>query len=110
MNIALIGGLDRGDDRYGALAAAMGHVVERHTGNMAGRGTDTLQAMIDRADLVLVITDVNSHAAVLAARRMARARGRSCVLVRRFGLSRFRGLLQELWDGPAITQQASGIR
>jgi hypothetical protein len=51
---------------------------------------------VERADLVICITDVNSHSAVLGARRHARARGRRCLLVRRLGLSRFRVLLGEL--------------
>jgi hypothetical protein len=63
---------------------------------MAGRGSDSLEALVERADLVICVTDVNSHAAVLGARRHARALGRQCLLTRRLGLSRFRALLAEI--------------
>ena len=107
MHIGLVGGVERGEQRYAALAEASGHSFEVHSGDMAGRGGEVLEALVDRADLVIVITDVNSHAAVLAARRHARSFGRRCLLVRRFGFSRFRSLLLELaGDLPAIAKTA----
>ena len=63
---------------------------------MAGRGSDSLEALVERSDLVICVTDVNSHAAVIGARRHARTLGRRCVLTRRLGLSRFRSLLAEI--------------
>ena len=63
---------------------------------MNGRGGEALAAIVERSDLIVVLTDVNSHAAVWGARRLARSRGRRCVLVRRLGTSRFRELLGEL--------------
>ncbi|MFZ5895375.1 MAG: DUF2325 domain-containing protein [Myxococcota bacterium] len=100
MHIGLVGGVERGEHRYSALAEADGHSFEVHSGDMSGRGGDTLEALVERSDLVIVITDVNSHAAVLAARRHARTFGRRCLLVRRFGFSRFRSLLLELPGTP----------
>ncbi len=96
MHIGLVGGIERGTHRYESVAAAGGHTVECRSGHLAGRGVDTLEALVDRADLIVVITDVNSHGGMWSARRMARARGRRCVLVRRMGASRFRALLGEL--------------
>jgi Uncharacterized protein conserved in bacteria (DUF2325) len=96
MHIGLIGGVERGTHHYESLAAAGGHTVEIHSGHLAGRGGETLAAIVDRADLIVVITDVNSHGGMWSARRLARARGRRCVLVRRMGPSRFRTLLGEL--------------
>ena len=55
-----------------------------------------LESLVERSDLVICITDVNSHSAVLGARRHARTLGRRCLLVRRLGLSRFRALLADL--------------
>lgn len=109
MNIAIIGGLDRGDHHYTALAQLEGHSIQRHTGDMAGRGNEALAALVERSQLVIVITDVNSHAAVIGARRVARSHRKRCVLVRRFGLSRFRALLNDLRSDACITQKASGI-
>lgn len=96
MHIGLIGGVDRSAPHYATLAQAHGHTVECHTGVLAGRGSESLAALVDRADIIVVVTDVNSHAGVLGARRLSRARGRRCVLVRRMGTSRFRALLGEL--------------
>jgi hypothetical protein len=96
MHIGLIGGVDRSAPHYATLARAHGHTVECHTGVLAGRGSESLAALVERADLVVVVTDVNSHAGVLGARRLSRARGRRCVLVRRMGTARFRTLLGEL--------------
>jgi hypothetical protein len=101
MHIGLIGGIERGNHHYETLAAAGGHTVEIHSGHLAGRGVDTLAAIVERSDLIVVITDVNSHGGMWSARRMARARGRRCVLVRRMGPSRFRALLGELEESDA---------
>jgi len=99
MHIGLIGGIERGVHHYESLAAEGGHTEEIHSGHLAGRGVDTLAAIVERSDLVVVITDVNSHGGMWSAKRMARARGRRCVLVRRMGPSRFRALLGELEEG-----------
>ncbi len=96
MHIGLIGGIERGTHHYETLAAEGGHTVEIHSGHLAGRGVDTLEAIVERADVVVVITDVNSHGGMWAARRLAKSRGLPCVLVRRLGISRFRTLLAEL--------------
>jgi len=96
MHIGLVGGIDRSSHHYEALARAQGHTVECHTGDVAGRGSGTLAALVERSDVVIVVTDVNSHGGVLGARRLLKARGRSCMLVRRMGTARFRALLGEL--------------
>ncbi|HWZ89275.1 MAG TPA: DUF2325 domain-containing protein [Polyangiaceae bacterium] len=96
MHIGIVGGVERGEQRYAAAAASQGHSFEFHGGDMAGRGSDSLEALVERSDLVICVTDVNSHAAVLGARRHARALGRRCLLTRRLGLSRFRTLLTEI--------------
>ena len=106
MHIGIVGGVERGEQRYAAAAASQGHSFEFHGGDMAGRGSDSLEALVLRSDLVICVTDVNSHAAVLGARRHARALGRQCVLTRRLGLSRFRALLAEI---PESTQTASAM-
>jgi len=98
MHIGIVGGVERGEQRYAAVAASQGHSFEFHGGDMAGRGSDSLEALVERSDLVICVTDVNSHAAVLGTRRLARARGRQCLLTRRLGLSRFRALLAEITD------------
>jgi hypothetical protein len=96
MHIGIVGGVERGEQRYAAVAASRGHSFEFHGGDMAGRGSASLEALVERSDLVICVTDVNSHAAVIGARRFARALGRRCLLTRRLGLSRFRAFLGEM--------------
>ena len=103
MHIGLIGGVERGERRFAAVAASAGHSFEFHGGDTAGRGSNSLESLVERADLVICITDVNSHSAVLGARRHARVLGRRCLLVRRLGLSRFRVLLDELAEDPQLS-------
>lgn len=99
MHIGLVGGLDRNSGRYEELAREAGHSLECHTGHLAGTGQGGLESLIVRSDLVIVITDVNSHGAVWRARELARVHERQLVLVRRIGTSRFRELAQSLGGG-----------
>jgi hypothetical protein len=101
MQIGLVGGLDRNHRQYVEAAARAGHSLEHHTGHMAGRGSGTLASLVERSDVVIVVTEVNSHGAMWEARRQSRAFGRPCVLVRRLGMQRFRALLEKLTDNPA---------
>jgi len=110
MHIGIVGGVERGEQRYAAAAASKGHSFEFHGGDMAGRGANSLEALVLRADLVICVTDVNSHAAVLGARRHARALGRPCVLTRRLGLSRFRALLAEIADVAEVSQTPESLQ
>jgi phosphate-selective porin OprO/OprP len=69
-------------------------------------GGEALDALVDRVDLVVVTTDVNSHNAVQRARRLAREKGKRVHLARRLGLSRFVELmaLLALVCGPALAR------
>lgn len=96
MHITLVGGLDRNESVYPELAAQAGHQLECHNGDLSGRGAQALQTLVERTDVVIVVTDVNSHAAVWRARRLARVQGRRCVLMRRCGRSRLLRLFEDL--------------
>ncbi|HTP24841.1 MAG TPA: DUF2325 domain-containing protein [Anaeromyxobacteraceae bacterium] len=96
MRIGIIGGLARAEPHYERLAVAAGHRVLLHGGILRGRGIKALERLADGCDLVVVITDVNSHGAVQHVRRRLRERGRSPLLLRRLGLTRFATLLAAL--------------
>lgn len=96
MRIAWIGGLTRNEGLYEREAAEFGHVLEHHDGCVGGRGTSSLRRAIERADLVVAITDVNSHGAMKTARTLARELGRPFVLSRTAGLSHFRSFMASL--------------
>jgi hypothetical protein len=96
MRIAWIGGVERNEGDLVQLAAKAGHELDFHGGHMGGRGTVELRRAVERADLVVVLTDVNSHGAVQIARKLCQKIGRPIVLSRRCGASRFQRFLDEL--------------
>ena len=96
MRIAMIGGLDRNERLLQDLAAGHGHELEFHGGHMSGRGAGDLRSLIERAELIVLTPDVNSHGAVQMGKRLAREAGRNFVVLRTCGVSRFRMLLDAL--------------
>ena len=108
MHIGLVGGLDRSEAQYRQLADRAGHSIEWHTGDLAGRGAGTLESMIERSDLVIVVTAVNSHGAVWRARKLAKLRNKRLLLLARCGVSRFGALLSELSSPAGAWKRVSG--
>ncbi len=96
MRIALIGGVERNERQLEEIAAAQGHRLEYHGGHMNGRGPEAVLGLVRRCDLVIVTTDVNSHTAVMVARKAARAEGKAVLLTRSGSPSKFRELLRGL--------------
>ena len=93
MRIGIVGGAERIEARLRSVALEGGHELEFHAGHMRGTGSRRLEAIVERCDLLVVITDVNSHTAVLQARELARRSGRELRLVRRLGTAQLRALL-----------------
>jgi hypothetical protein len=88
MRIGIIGGLDRSARDLEAVARSGGHRVETHTGVVSGSASAaSLRALVARADLVFVLTEINSHNAVQLARRTARLHGIPLRIVRRLSAS-----------------------
>jgi len=104
MRIGIIGGLGRTEPMFRKLAMQSQHTVEFHRGDVGGRGTASLEAVVARSELLVVITAVNSHGSVLLSRKLAKAKGVRRLLVRRLSLGRFAGLLQALDAGTAIPE------
>jgi hypothetical protein len=93
MRIGIVGGLERNGRRYLELSEARGHELEFHDGHVAGRGRDAISALVERSDVVILQTEVNSHGAMWSARAEARRLGRPLVVIRRLGTSAFARLL-----------------
>jgi hypothetical protein len=97
MRIGIVGGVDRNAGALQDIAEAQGHQLELHTGVLASAAAaSTLRALVGRSELVVVVTDVNSHNGVRTARREARRRQRALKLVRRMGVTQFTALLAGL--------------
>ena len=94
--IAVVGGFDRQAPLLSEMAGRTGRTVEFHTGNVRGRGASDLRAVISRSDLVVIVTDHNSHGGVQVAKRVARELRRSSVVLTRCGVARFGALLDAL--------------
>ena len=91
MRIGIVGGAENNSTRarYEDFARSHGGGVEFHDGHMDGRGSRQLRSMVERCDLVVIVTRINSHGAVKLARELPRKLGRDPMIVRQFGLSRF---------------------
>ena len=97
MRIGIVGGLDRKARELEGIALARGHQLELHSGAIPGSASAAgLRAMVARADLVIVVTDVNSHNGVRVAREQARLSRRPLRLLRRMGVSQFEALVDTL--------------
>lgn len=96
MRIAMIGGLDRNERLLREIAEDRGHTLEFHSGNVNGRGAQDLRSLVERAELVVLTLDINSHGAVQLGKRLAREAERPWVVLRTCGVARFRTLLDAL--------------
>jgi predicted dehydrogenase len=99
MRIAVVGGLDRHVASLAKQAERAGHVAEFHHGRVGGRSAEDLEAIVERSDVVVIVTGVNSHGAVSIAKRAARRSGCPAVIARSCGPSRFEQVLSALSRG-----------
>jgi hypothetical protein len=96
MRIAVIGGREKNEAELTRIAEAAGYDVEFHDGHVAGRGSDTIRSAVSRADLTVIVTDINSHGAVFVAKKAARQFQRPTFVTRKFSSARLRGLIEAL--------------
>lgn len=96
MRIAIIGGMDRNQAALTRLATQYGHSLECHAGDVGGRKTETLRAIVERSDLLVLVIGVNSHSAVQLGKRFARRLGKASVILRNCGVARLQTLLDAL--------------
>jgi hypothetical protein len=101
--IGLIGGLHRSEGTFIRAAAAAGYELEFHAGDMVGRRAQGLASLIQRVDLLFIVTDVNSHNAVVTARRLASEQGTRHVLLRRCNPAKLIELIQSMTSVPAAS-------
>jgi hypothetical protein len=102
MRIAVVGGLDRHVQGLAKLAAEAGHRAEFHHGRVGGRHAQDLEAIVERSDVVVIVTAVNSHGAVAIAKKAAKKTGCAAFIARTCGPSRFEQILSDLSRGRAL--------
>lgn len=96
LRIAVIGGLERHEPEIERRAHALGHVVEFHRGRVGGRHAGELETMVQRCDLIVIVTQVNSHGAMYLAKKAAARYGRPALITRTCGPSSFSAILDSL--------------
>jgi hypothetical protein len=82
IRVAVVGGLSRAGELWSRAGKAMGVELDHHDGRTRGRGSHDIEAAVRRADVVVIITDPNSHGGVSVARRAAISAARPHVLVK----------------------------
>jgi hypothetical protein len=83
LRIVLIGGHMRNARHLIERGRTAGWRIERHSGEVGGRGTKELRSQIARADIVVITTQVNSHGGMFRAKDYARRLGRFTAVIRR---------------------------
>jgi hypothetical protein len=96
MRIGWVGGIERNEAELFRQAARAGHELRFHGGDTGGRGADGIRCLVEKCDLVIVVTEVNSHGAVLLAKKLTRQLGKGLHMTRKLGAARFQALLDAL--------------
>jgi hypothetical protein len=96
MRIAVIGGLERHESEIERRAGALGHAVEFHRGSVGGRHAAELEVMVQRCDVAIIVTQVNSHGAMYIAKKAAARFARRALIARTCGPSSFSAIVGSL--------------
>ncbi len=96
LRVAFVGGVQCVDRQLVALGDELGVEVEVHQGRMNSQSKQRLVALIARANVMVLVTGVNSHGAVSIATREAERSGTEVRILKFCGSSRARSLLSEL--------------
>lgn len=99
MRIGWVGGLDRSRALFSEVAERAGHTFEMHEGHVGGRGTQALEGVVARCDVLVIVTELNSHGAVLQAKKLARQSGRRALIVRKASVHSLEQVLESLRAG-----------
>jgi hypothetical protein len=109
VRIAVIGGLERHESEIERRAGAVGHAVEFHRGRVGGRHADEIEVMVQRCDVTIIVTQINSHGAMYLAKKAAARFERPALIARTCGPSSFSAILGSLESTlGAPPAQASG--
>ncbi len=96
VRVAFVGGLERLESTLLSLGEELGVDVRTHNGRTGGVGTARLTSLVQRTDIVVIVTGTNSHNAVLIARREAARSGARVRIVKFLGSGTARAILEEV--------------
>ncbi len=99
MRIGWVGGLDRSKALFSEVAERAGHTLEMHEGHVGGRGVLILEGIVARCDVLVIVTELNSHGGVMHAKRLARQSGRRSLIVRKGSVTSLQRVIALLAGG-----------
>jgi hypothetical protein len=94
VRIAVVGGLERHESEIARRASTLGHTIEFHRGRVGGRHAAELESVIQRCELAIIVTRVNSHGAMYIAKRAASRHERAALIARSCSPSSFSTIMQ----------------
>ncbi len=97
--VAFVGGMDRNERALLDAGREEGVAVEVHVGDVRGRGAEALAGIIRRADLVVLVTGVNSHGGAQIAKKLARAANVPMIIAQSCGVAVARQILRDVARG-----------
>jgi hypothetical protein len=100
MRIGWVGGLDRSRPLLFEVALGAGHTLEMHYGHVGGRGSRELEGIVARCDVLVIVTELNSHGGVMHAKRLAQRMGRPALIVRKGSVTTLNRVIDLLKGGP----------
>ncbi|KMY65884.1 hypothetical protein AAU61_19855 [Desulfocarbo indianensis] len=93
--VAVIGGIERMETNYKEAVQRLGGECLCHTGKVRG-GCRRLRQVVSKSDLVVFITQINSHAAMASVKDECKKCGKPFRVLARTGASSLEKLLQEV--------------
>jgi hypothetical protein len=100
MRIGWVGGLDRSRALLFEVAEEAGHSLEMHYGHVGGRGCRELEGIVARCDILVIVTELNSHGGVMHAKRLAQKNGTRSVIVRKGSITTLNRVIDLLKRDP----------
>jgi Uncharacterized protein conserved in bacteria (DUF2325) len=96
VRVGFVGGHDRVEREIVSFGACLGLEVEVHNGRTGGNGKERLVALVQRTDVVVIVTGTNSHNAVHTAKRAAAKFGTRIQILKACGAGTARELLSQI--------------
>jgi hypothetical protein len=97
--VTFVGGHDRVEREIVAFGEQIGIQVGVHNGHTRGNRIEHLIALVQRSDVVVIVTGTNSHNAVHVAKREAARAGARVRILKSCGAGTARALLAEIVRG-----------
>ena len=95
LRIALVGGLDRLEDKYQEAFEKSGAEFRFHSGVSGGGSAVRLKTLANWADVVVFVTRVNSHNALLIAKGICRKSGKLFLVMHHAGAEQISSRVRE---------------